>query len=344
MPVQTSPHPDKTVRRAPPKSASSASVAPPPERLDPVLVAKAAGDRLRADIIKILAQDAFAVSELAAILAMAQPALSHHLKRLRTAGLLAQRREGTSVYYQRSSTFGQPLLQALFEALDAEPFDPKLARGVERVHRERLTRSSAFFANHADALKAQTELICAPEVYRDGVLTIAQTIDPARRERALEIGPGAGVLLRTLAGEFAHVVGVDNASAMLAETRRAMADLDHVELIEGDFMALGRAGRLEAFDFVLAAMVVHHLPSPSQFFQAAARTLSETGLLVVAELTAHDQEWVKQACGDLWMGFTPDELTIWAREAGLEPLQEQFLAQRNGFRLQVMTYRRGDAQ
>jgi cyclopropane fatty-acyl-phospholipid synthase-like methyltransferase len=85
-------------------------------------------------------------------------------------------------------------------------------------------------------------------------------------------------------------------------------------------------------------MVVHHLPSPPNFFSQAAALLAPGGLLVVAELCDHDQDWVKDLCGDVWLGFNPVALTQWAAQAGLTQTQQQFLAQRNGFRVQVSAF------
>ena len=58
-----------------------------------VSLAKALGDRLRADILRVLHQDSYAVGELCDLFDVPQPALSHHLKTLLTAGLVARRRE-----------------------------------------------------------------------------------------------------------------------------------------------------------------------------------------------------------------------------------------------------------
>ena len=49
---------------------------------------KAAGDRLRLQILRVLSQDSFSVSELCTIFEQRQSALSHHLKILMEAGPL----------------------------------------------------------------------------------------------------------------------------------------------------------------------------------------------------------------------------------------------------------------
>jgi ArsR family transcriptional regulator len=302
---------------------------------DVVLVTKAVGDPLRANILKVLSRDSFGVLELGTIFDMAQPAMSHHLKKLSEAGLVKKRREGTSIFYQRTSAPGNPLLSAIFNALDAAPLDDAIATGVAHVHHQRVEQSRHFFANQADALSKQTTLICTPQVYTPTVVDVIEAHPDLTRNSALEIGPGSGTLLKALSPHFQRVTGLDNAPEMLNKTAPAVTDLKNVTLLAGDFIELSAENR---YDLIVAAMVVHHLPSPPIFFSQAARLLAPGGLLVVAELCDHDQDWVKDLCGDVWLGFEPGALTQWAAQAGLLQTQQQFLAQRNGFRVQVSAF------
>ena len=67
-----------------------------------VELCKAAGDPLRVDIMRVLSKDSFGVQELAYILSIPQPGMSHHLKILAKGGLLVTRREGNSIFYRRA--------------------------------------------------------------------------------------------------------------------------------------------------------------------------------------------------------------------------------------------------
>ncbi len=310
--------------------------APPAEPwTDVVALAKAVGDQLRANILKVLRQDSYGVLELCAIFEVAQPAMSHHLKKLSAAGLVKKRREGTSVFYQRVSALGEPLLEAIFQALDAQPQDPAMQSGINQVHLQRVEQSRHFFAHQADALAQQTTLICAPEVYTASVVDLIQTQPQHQRQHALEVGPGDGALLTALAPLFDQVTGLDNAAEMLQKSAAAVSAWSNVTLTQADFTELPNQPQ---YNLIAAAMVVHHLPSPPSFFVQAARLLQPGGLLVIAELCDHNQEWVKTACADVWLGFEPEQLSLWAAQAGLAQTQQQFLAQRNGFRVQVSAF------
>lgn len=60
----------------------------------------AMGDSTRQEIILILEQaDQLNVSQLAGKLPLSRPAISHHLKVLRQAGLVSVRRQGTENFY-----------------------------------------------------------------------------------------------------------------------------------------------------------------------------------------------------------------------------------------------------
>ncbi len=295
-----------------------------------VTVCKAAGDPLRANILRTLAYDSFGVLELGEIFAMSQPAVSHHLKILAAAGLVSKRREGTSIFYQRS-VGNAAWLNALFSALDDQAPTAALRRNIDRVYRARQKRSQAFFATQADALAQQKALICDPSVYADAVLGCVDDTSAT----VIEVGPGNGVLLEALARRCAEVVGIDLAGQMLDNARTAVADVANVRLIEDDFNALSAES---AYDAVIAAMVLHHMPSPASFFRQAARVLEPGGQLIVAELCDHAFDWVKDLCGDVWLGFAPDQLSRWADQTGFVQTHQQFLAQRNGFRVQVVAY------
>lgn len=160
----------------------------------------------------------------------------------------------------------------------------------------------------------------------------------ARWQTALEIGPGEGGFLPVLSELCEHVVALDNSRDMLAKATRTCIDerLNNIDLIEGVTDTLLARG--DAFDLVVANMVLHHVPSPADIFLDAAALMNNGGCLVVSDLCSHDQDWAKENCGDLWLGFEPEELTAWAAAAGLKAGEQLFIGLRNGFQIQVREF------
>ena len=72
-------------------------------------------------------------------------------------------------------------------------------------------------------------------------------------------------------------------------------------------------------------MVLHHNPIPGDIIKHCSDLLTADGILLITDLCAHDQDWVKQTCGDLWLGFEPSEITNWAENAGLTESNIYFL-------------------
>lgn len=316
-----------------------AQLNPQTSELDAVTgIGKAVGDPLRATILVLLREDSFSVSELCAVLEVPQPALSHHLKILLQAGLIARRREASNLFYRRDNSAGDPLKLALFTALDNTDIEPWWRPGMERVHTERSLHCREFFArNAADIASLQTQ-IAEPEAYCETVLDMARRVAEAGGGDllALEVGPGEGHLINGLARHYKQVHGVDSSAAMLARTAAASATLANVTLHNTDFFEFQPD---RGCDLIVAAMTLHHLPSPAAFFAQARRLLNPGGSLIIAELRHHDQHWASDVCGDLWLGFEPAELAQWATNAGLTGCESQFLAQKNGFQIQIQHYR-----
>ena len=125
---------------------------------------------------------------------------------------------------------------------------------------------------------------------------------------------------------------------MLEQARASLAPANcgNVELIEGepqDAVTLG----LKA-DLLTLNMVLHHMSSPAEEFQHFANILADGGYLVVVDLCQHDQQWVRENCGDLWLGFDPDEINAWATAAGLSAGPSLYLGLRNGFQVQMRVF------
>ena len=92
---------------------------------------------------------------------------------------------------------------------------------------------------------------------------------------------------------------------MLQKTRNLLQEnqLQAEQFFEGEL-----ADYQNPADLIVVNMVLHHLASPSDFFQESYRSLQLNGCLLIADLTAHDQDWTRDACGDLWQGFDREGL------------------------------------
>lgn len=303
---------------------------------------KAAGDPLRLEILRLLARDSFGVMELSRIFASKQSGMSHHLKVLANAGLVATRREGNSIFYRRAlpaaeSPFRQ-LLDSLFQTLDQQPLAAEYRDQLKEIQRERAAASRAFFSDNAAKFRAQQDLIASHAVYAQAVTEMLANTKLPRYGTALEVGPGEGEFLSVLAAQFEQVIALDNSLSMLDKARAFASSerLKNVEFIHGDTEAALQ--QKLSVDCVVINMVLHHVPSPGRLFEDLSQLLNQDGCLLISDLCHHDQQWARDACGDVWLGFEPDDFSGWAHHAGLKEGQSQYIALRNGFQIQVRQF------
>lgn len=303
---------------------------------------KAGGDPLRLNVLRALANDSFGVLELAQIFDIGQSGMSHHLKVLAQAELVATRREGNAIFYRRAlpdtQRLGGRLHAALLDEVDGLSLAEDVQARIAQVQQRRAATSQDFFLRVEERFRAQQDLIAGLPQYRESLLALLDKLGFAEPATALEIGPGDGEFLPDLARRFNRVVALDNSPTMLELARQVCQreHLDNVELRLADALCASD----EQADCVVLNMVLHHFSDPAEALRRLALRLKAGGSLLITELCSHDQGWAREACGDLWLGFEQEELAGWAVAAGLAPGDSLYVGLRNGFQIQVRHFQR----
>ncbi|MBB3241426.1 ArsR family transcriptional regulator [Pseudomonas sp. Tn43] len=303
---------------------------------------KAGGDPLRLNVLRALANDSFGVLELAQIFGIGQSGMSHHLKVLAQADLVATRREGNAIFYRRAlphtDLLGGKLHAALLEEVDNLTLPADVQARIGQVHGQRAAASQDFFSRVAEKFRAQQDLIAGLAQYRESVVALLDKLSFDPGATAIEVGPGDGGFLPELAHRFVQVTALDNSPAMLDLARQVCERemLANVSLQLADAL---NGVSLKA-DCVVLNMVLHHFAAPAEALKRMADLLQPGGSLLVTELCSHNQSWAREACGDLWLGFEQDDLARWATAAGLVPGESLYVGLRNGFQIQVRHFQR----
>ena len=282
---------------------------------------KILADQTRLRLLRILRQGDFTVQDLTQILTMGQSRISRHLLLMSNAGLLQVEKQGTWRYYRLAPQKGLfsdiwPSIEPYLHELEYQEED---AAAVTKVMTERRKRTQEFFDRHArewDSL--HVELLNLPD-YQQTLLDLL----PAGG-LVLEIGVGSGALLPILTVKADRIIGLDQSPAMVALARETV---NQYNLNDNVDVRLGEMSYLPFMDASVQAVVMnqvlHHAENPGDVLKEVKRVLSAEGILVVADLTRHEHDWVRERLADQWLGFSYQELEGWLNEAGLKVLSYQ---------------------
>lgn len=277
-----------------------------------VTLFKALSDSLRLRLLDVLSRGELTVQDLTAILDLGQSKVSHHLKLLTEAGVLAVKPQGTWNYYrivEDNTLFSFLWAEILprFESLPAHRTD----MAALNLFRERRRRQNLeFFEQHAQDWDDLAQNVLPTPDYRSDLLKLI----PDGCVVA-ELGVGTGGLLSQLVNRSNRLVGIDHSAAMLAEARRRLTSVGKsCDLRLGEFAHLPLAD--SEIDIALMNMVLHHVQQPVEVLREVFRVLKPEGKIVIADLLQHQHDAVRSSMADIWLGFQPDELSTWLSEAG----------------------------
>ena len=277
-----------------------------------VTLLKALADPLRLRLLDVLSRGELTVQNLTSLLDLGQSKVSHHLKILCAAGILAVKPQGTWNYYRivEDEQLFLSLWPEIRTRLDSLPQHRDDMTALVTFREQRRQQNLQFFEKHARDWDDLAQNVLPTPDYLPQLL--AQI--PSATELA-ELGVGTGSLLPELACRCQRLVGIDHSAAMLAEAGRRLSASGHsCDLRLGELTHLPLADA--ELDVVLMNMVLHHVPQPGDVLLEAGRALKPDGLLIIADLQRHQQDAVRSSMADVWLGFEKNELVDWLTGAG----------------------------
>jgi SAM-dependent methyltransferase len=287
---------------------------------------KLLSDPVRLRLCALLGRAELAVHELVAITGLQQSRVSNHLSRLKRAGFVRDRREGTWSFHSlaEASPTG-PLTPALYAAT----IGPSLAS--DEGQRDALALAAVLDQRRSRSREAHDQL--APrwsevgQEFESGTLRaeVAALAFPCG-PRVADLGCGTGFLATWLAEHGGDVIAVDHSDGMLTAARER-AGAARVAFRRGELDALPLADA--EVDAAFCNLVWHHLPDHERAAREMFRVVRPGGKVVVSDLLPHDREWMREAMGDLRLGLKPEQIVVALARAGfvdlcVEPAHDRY--------------------
>jgi ArsR family transcriptional regulator len=283
---------------------------------------RAMADSTRRRLLRVLSENELNVSELVEVLNQPQSTLSRHLKMLREAGLIVDRRRGTTVMSAAAPRQAVPengtadLRERLVEWIETEPLDKSARTRLHRVLKRRGGGGADFFESVGGRWD-QLRIDAFGQAFHFEALT---SLLPAEWTVA-DIGTGTGYLLPLLATRFRRVIAVEPVDAMLAAARQRpeLKSIRNVDFRSGSLDDLPIDTR--RVDLAIASLVLHHVAEPAEALKELRRIVKRTGRLLVIEQETHENAAFRDRMGDRWWGFEPKALARWVRSAGFAEVE-----------------------
>ena len=246
------------------------------------------------------------MAELTAATRLSQSRVSTHLGKLRDAGWLRVRRQGSSTYYALDEGgMGEPG-RVVWRALAAATGDALLDEDRERL--EAVLRARDGDESWADSVAGQMERHYSPG--RTWEAASRALVGLATLGDVLDVASGDGALAELVAPRARSVTCLDRSrrvtaagAARLAQAPGAPANL---RFAVGDMHALPFPD--ERFDHLMLVNSLSYAADPGRVVGEAARVLRPGGTLVAVTLAPHRHETLARTYDHLQMGFEPDAL------------------------------------
>jgi SAM-dependent methyltransferase len=284
------------------------------------------GDEMRLRLLRLVRSDRLNVTELTGILGIAQSGVSRHLKLLKDAGLVREEPSGGFTYYQLAPS-GTEASQARVRALLEAQWDQSAGSAQARADDARLEEVRRLRKEDFDSHGSKDGQLVPGRSWAAWARALGHLLPPLS---VADLACGEGYLAIEAAGWAERVIAVDRSADVLRRAR-ALARRRRVTNITWKRGEIERLPLPDAcVEVALLSQALHHASEPARAIGEAARILRPGGRVLVLDLRAHDQAWVRDRLGDEWLGFADQDVAAWLADAGLAGVRVQVGARKTG--------------
>ncbi|HEY2908462.1 MAG TPA: metalloregulator ArsR/SmtB family transcription factor [Vicinamibacterales bacterium] len=288
------------------------------------------GDEARLRLLRVLSRERLNVSELTAVLGLAQSGVSRHLGLLKDAGLVSEEKDGGFSYYRVASSTGDDSAGWLWSVLDAQftsgSADASVRADDARLQEVLRLRKENFDA-HAGPDSRDARQLVPGRSWAAWSRALGLLLP---RVKVADLGCGEGYLSIEAARWASKVIAVDRSAAVLkrAKALARRRRMTNIVWKRGELEKLPIADA--TIDVALLSQALHHAQQPQRAVAEAARVTAPGGRVLVLDLRTHEEEWVRAKLGDRRLGFDDDELNAMLVEAGLRDVTVRVGARKTG--------------
>ena len=271
---------------------------------------KLLADPTRVRLLNLLASEELTVAELTEVTRLPQPRVSTHLRKLREAGLVRDRREGGSSWYALDPTMPADA-KVFWDSVSTTLTDPLLTQ--DRGRAEQVVAQRHGTGTWADSVAGRMARRYSPgrtwQSLARGIVGLVDLGD------VLDLGSGDGALSELLASRARSVVCLDISDKVVASGNHRLAHVLNLKFVQGDMHAPPFAPA--SFDSVLIMNALCFADEPERVLRTAAALLRPGGRLVLVTLRAHAHRDAVARFDHVQLGFEPAQLHGWLEAAGL---------------------------
>ena len=294
------------------------------------------GDEARLRLLRVLSRERLNVTELTGVLGLAQSGVSRHLGLLKDARLVVEERDGGFSYYRLAPSLqdeggpggpGDHVLSPILRAQFDDAADEAAVRADEARLQEVLRLRKENFDRHAGPDTRDARQLVPGRSWAAWSRAIGLLMPPLK---VADLGCGEGYLAIEAARWASRVIAVDRSDLVL-QRARALAHRRRVSNV------IWKKGELEklpikdgSIDVAMLSQALHHAHNPARAIAEAARVTVPGGRVLVLDLRAHSEEWVRSKLGDRRLGFDDEELKRMLAAAGLADVKVGVGARKSG--------------
>ncbi len=265
------------------------------------------GDESRIRLCALLRERELRVTDLVRVTGIAQSRVSTHLGRLRDAGFVRDRRDGSQAFYALALDTLPGTAKAVLDEAAASS-DPTLEGDQKRLLELDAERRGSL----PESFTGEMERHYSPgRTWQSLAAGFAALL---RLGDVLDVGSGDGAAAVCLAPHCRSLTCIDASARMIDAAKERLAKHSHARAQVADGQDL--PFRAASFDSVVVFHTLTYAEHPARVLEECARVLRPGGRIVVLSLDQHKQREITGPYGERQPGFTPRALRTLLSRAG----------------------------